>query len=99
MIITHSLAASELAALPDRLRGHTFRLIELLEEGRRNLPFCKTITGGFFELQAGSRGSLYCYEAGNVIFLLHACAKETAATTATAINLARKRLEGLSETG
>lgn len=96
-VLAHEIAAQELAELPDRLRGQMFRLIERLEaEGQLKMPHSRVIGGGLFELRVGGANiarSLYCYAKGNQIYLLHAFVKKTEKTPASAIKLARQRLE------
>jgi len=95
-VLAHELAAKELAELPDRLRGQMYRLIERLEtEGRLQMPHSKVIGGGLFELLVGGENiarTLYCYEKGQKIYLLHAFVKKTRTTPPRAIKLARQRL-------
>lgn len=95
-VLAHELAAKELEALPDRLRGQMFRLITQLEtEGRQSMPHSRVIGGGLFELRVGGADiarTLYCYERDQKIYLLHSFVKKTQTTPARAINLARKRL-------
>lgn len=97
-VLAHELAAQELSELPDRLRGQMYRLIERLEtEGHQlRMPHSKVIGGGLFELRVNGANiarSLYCYAEGHKIYLLHAFVKKTEKTPASAIKLARQRLE------
>ncbi|EHT97709.1 Gp49 [Pantoea stewartii subsp. stewartii DC283] len=96
-MLAHELARQELKSLPDQLRGRMFRLIERMEtEGQLKMPHSKVIGGGLFELRVGGTDiarTLYCYSDGHTIYLLHAFVKKTEKTPASAIKLARQRLE------
>jgi phage-related protein len=99
-VITHQDALPELKALPDELRGRMFRLIERLglEGNQLKMPHSKVIGGGLFELRVGDKNiarTLYAFEVGQRIYLLHAFVKKTQKTPSAAIETARRRLQEL----
>ncbi|MBC8953018.1 type II toxin-antitoxin system RelE/ParE family toxin [Xenorhabdus sp. PB62.4] len=101
-VITHPDALLELKQLPDELRGRMFKLIERLRTNGNQLkmPHSRVIGGGLFELRIGDKNitrTLYAFEIGQKIYLLHAFVKKTQRTPTGAIEIARKRLKELTE--
>ncbi|MDE9500213.1 type II toxin-antitoxin system RelE/ParE family toxin, partial [Xenorhabdus bovienii] len=64
------------------------------------MPHSKVIGGGLFELRVGDKNiarTLYAFEIGEKIYLLHAFVKKTQKTPSGSIEIARKRLQEMNK--
>lgn len=93
---------AELEALPVRLRARLVRLMELIEERGVTVlrePHARHLEGKLWELRAksdeGIARAIYVTIKGRRVVILHAFVKKTAKTPASALRLARRRLEEL----
>lgn len=101
-IIIHNQAKVELLELSDELKGKMANLIDKLEvKGQLRMPDSKALGSGLFELRCIERNNIartiYAYQKGSVIFLLHAFVKKTEKTPNAALKTARERLKEMIE--
>lgn len=101
-IIIHHQAKEELLNLSDELKGKMANLIDKLENyGQLRMPDSRPLGNGLFELRCIERTNIartiYAYQKGNLIFLLHSFVKKTQQTPSAAFKAAHKRLKEMLE--
>jgi phage-related protein len=93
----------ETLALPPDILADLLHIFELIEENGLNIGkhYTKPISGhkGLFEIRAkaasGIGRSLYCYNVGRTIIILHSFVKKTEKTPSKAISIALERMKEL----
>ncbi len=77
---------------------HIFELIELMG-AKLGEPYTKPLKDGLFEVRAKAREgigrSIYCYQKGNKIIILHSFVKKDQKTPKKALDIALKRKKEL----
>ncbi|WP_339056771.1 type II toxin-antitoxin system RelE/ParE family toxin [Candidatus Regiella endosymbiont of Tuberolachnus salignus] len=99
----HKNAVKEIKKLPYSLQVETMSLISLLRtEGHQlGLPHSRAMKDGLFELRASAKDgiarSLYFFQKGKKIYVLHVFQKKTQQTPEQNLALARKRKKEVEE--
>ena len=94
----------ETFAFPKKILAKTLHIFELVELQGANLgmPYTKPLNNGLFEIRAkGEEGigrSIYCYQKGEVIIILHSFVKKDKKTPKKDLALAIKRKKELANT-
>ncbi len=94
----------ETLAFPKKILAKTLHIFELVELQSANLgiPYTKPLNNGLFEIRAkGEEGigrSIYCYQKGEVIIILHSFVKKDKRTPKKDLALAIKRKKVLENT-
>ena len=87
----------ETYAFPKNILAKTLHIFELVELQGANLgmPYTKPLNNGLFEIRAkgveGIGRSIYCYQKGEVIIILHSFIKKDQKTPKKDLELAIKR--------
>jgi len=88
---------AETYAFPKKILAKTLHIFELVELQGANLgmPYTKPLNNGLFEIRAkGAEGigrSIYCYQKGEMIIILHSFIKKDQKTPKKDLELAIKR--------
>jgi len=87
----------ETMALPPKILAKMLHIFELIEVSGANLgePYTKPLHNGLFEVRAkaqeGIGRSIYCYQKGQLIIILHSFIKKSNKTPKRDLELALKR--------
>ena len=87
---------SDTYAFPKKILAKTLHIFELIELQGANLgmPYTKPLGDGLFEIRAkGEEGigrSIYCYQKGNLIIILHSFIKKEKKTPKRDLGIAKK---------
>ena len=88
---------NETLALPPKILAKMLHIFELIEMAGAKLgePYTKPLKDGLFEVRAkaqeGIGRSIYCYQKGQKIIILHSFVKKDQKTPKKALELALKR--------
>ena len=88
----------DILAMPPKIQARMLKLLELIEEHGANLgpPHTEPMGDGLFEIRAkakdGIARGLFCYMAGERIYILRAFVKKDQKTPKKELKLARKRM-------
>ena len=91
----------ETLQLPPKILAKMLHIFELIELTGVKLgePYTKPLKDGLFEVRAKARDgigrSIYCYQKGNKIIILHSFVKKDQKTPKKALNIALKRKKEL----
>lgn len=84
-------------ALPPKILSKMLHIFELIEMSGAQLgePYTKPLDNGLFEVRAkaqdGIGRSIYCYQKGQIIIILHSFVKKSQKTPKKELNIALKR--------
>lgn len=88
---------AETLSLPPKILAKMLHIFELIEMAGARLgePYTKSLDNGLFEVRAkaqeGIGRSIYCYQKGQTIIILHSFVKKTQKTPKQHITIALKR--------
>ncbi|MEA3418769.1 MAG: type II toxin-antitoxin system RelE/ParE family toxin [Campylobacterota bacterium] len=88
---------AETLALPPKILAKMLHIFELIEMAGARLgePYTKSLNNGLFEVRAkakeGIGRSIYCYQKGQVIVILHSFVKKDQKTPKRDLEIALKR--------
>ena len=88
---------AETLALPPKILAKTLHIFELIEMAGAKLgePYTKPLKNGLFEVRAkakeGIGRSIYCYQKGQKIIILHTFVKKSQKTSKKDLEIALKR--------
>lgn len=88
---------SETLALPPKILAKMLHIFELIEMAGAKLgePYTKSLNDGLFEVRAkaqeGIGRSIYCYQKGQKVIILHSFVKKDQKTPKKALEIALKR--------
>jgi len=97
--------AEDTYAFPKKILAKTLHIFELVELQGANLgmPYTKPLNNGLFEIRAkgveGIGRSIYCYQKGEVIIILHSFIKKDQKTPKKDLELAIKRKKEIETKG
>ncbi len=93
----------ETLSLPPKILAKLIHIFELIESvgARLGEPYTKPLGNGLFEIRAkGQEGiarSIYCYQKGNKIIILHTFVKKSQKTPKQALAIALRRKKELDD--
>jgi len=97
----NEVVKQETLQLPPKILAKMLHIFELIELMGANLgePYTKPLKDGLFEVRAkakeGIGRSIYCYQKGNKIIILHSFVKKDQKTPKRALDIALKRKKEL----
>ena len=91
----------ETLSLPPKILAKLLHILELIEieDAKLGEPYTKPLNDGLFEIRAkaqeGIGRSIYCYQKGQKIIILHSFVKKTQKTPKKELEIALKRKKEL----